>query len=968
MPSNRSASRRHSTESFSGTGEETPLYRFGYDHCMLNIRNCSSVDVVDEQSDGGVSWSSPDRHPRTITTAGSDESCDSLTSDDAEENLQTPSNPMRDVPDPDHFLFRAHFLIMPTLLESLDFHPQNWSNSPFGSERQQRRIPREIGSMSPVQREMLLYRRSHLFLSPYRWIMLSSVLLSLVLIILMAALSSRRFYDFSPRLYYSLNTPKRQNDFQYFPSHSSSMPNIFAFQWTNADSHEDTNKDYSRRVAKVPATSASLVVVPASSSSSPLFIDWKQQEQSEQSQSDESDGEEHEDNDGRLHDTSTQTEGPGDREQENDNEEHALRTDKQNKKSSDQLISSMSPPPHGSTPRQGSQLANPQFYGWTPNVYPNPITHPSRCGIAYLHNPYGHDNGSNDTISREIGDNGFPTGPSITEIKQDDADGPLRLCDPDWVLGGFHLEQVARALYNFSFYFGPGRHPASDDDVLSNVTSSEGEHQESEESSNGKLDGDEHPADDSWDVEILNPQQKGHGNGRSWRHLRSGGLSKTRQPGRQLQEEASDIDGVEATNRSKEDAQNRRSQFLWRGQLWWKALQFRRERRFSIPDIQLAVATVRKMNIPAVLRSGLYYAYEDQDDMVNDAAQIFARRVHEEWWDEEGSNNAYKSKPSDRSLGRSTSGDYGVLIFLSVQDRVCFIATGIGISSILPWWRLDHIVGSMKSDLQVHSYGDALVMAISDLSAMLESGPPTVSDRVHDFVARFGVVISFAVFTFVFGAWGEYRDRRKRWQFAEKRSMLTYPEREKARKLQQGYKTKACPICLEEFETGEQFSSADVGFDPLVDENTFLVGVEGGKRRPVKRVDSLGIPLEGADGKNIKMLRCGHIFCETCWAKWVRSGIGNPANCAVCRQDVGKPPRKSRARRIDDARGLDMGAAAVPGGQPGTSGTSNEESTNDSSQECDESTALNRGLLTSSLSTYGTTVSSSTTEATTAVS
>ena len=96
--------------------------------------------------------------------------------------------------------------------------------------------------------------------------------------------------------------------------------------------------------------------------------------------------------------------------------------------------------------------------------------------------------------------------------------------------------------------------------------------------------------------------------------------------------------------------------------------------------------------------------------------------------------------------------EYGILLFLSVQDRVCFISTGSGISSILPWWRLDHIVASMKPDLRHRDYGNALLRALDDLSHMLWTGPPTLSDRFHDFVARFGVVVAFAFFTFVFGA------------------------------------------------------------------------------------------------------------------------------------------------------------------------------------------------------------------------
>eukprot|EP00934_Nitzschia_sp_Nitz4_P003566 Nitzschia sp. Nitz4//scaffold63_size106090//90208//91593//NITZ4_004411-RA/size106090-processed-gene-0.134-mRNA-1//1//CDS//3329556038//3556//frame0 len=267
----------------------------------------------------------------------------------------------------------------------------------------------------------------------------------------------------------------------------------------------------------------------------------------------------------------------------------------------------------------------------------------------------------------------------------------------------------------------------------------------------------------------------------------------------------------------------------------------------SLPPIQVGIATVRKMNVPAVLRQGSYYTYEDQDDMVNDAAQIFARTLLNHWWN-----------PDDPSH------DYSILIFLSVQDRVCFISTGAAVSTILPWWRLEHVVSAMKPELRRQSYGPAIMTALQQIHVMLMAGPPTLTDRLHDFLARFGVVIAFAVFTFVFGAWGEYRDRRKRWQYAENKSKLNEVDFEKARLLQKDFGTQACPICLENFS---------------------------------KETDSMGLPLHGGDGKKVKMLRCGHIFCEACWKGWVHSGQGNPCICPVCRQDIGKSRMKRRTRR-----------------------------------------------------------------------
>jgi hypothetical protein len=329
------------------------------------------------------------------------------------------------------------------------------------------------------------------------------------------------------------------------------------------------------------------------------------------------------------------------------------------------------------------------------------------------------------------------------------------------------------------------------------------------------------------------------------------------------------------------------------------------------------------MNLPAVLREGSYYVYEDEDDMVNDAAQIFARTLHDAWWVGNGDDCYQRNNDPNLCGPNRPNGDYGILIFLSIQDRVCFISTGSAVASILPWWRLEHIVAAMKPDLRHRDYGNALLRAIQYLSSMLEAGPPTMSDRFHDFISRFGVVIAFAMFTFFFGAWGEYRDRRKRWQYAESRSRLSGVEKEKARLLQRKYKSRSCPICLEPFEGCDMSQGTDDHAESNDDrggdlESTPLVGDRGGDlestplvdkdivekdsssvsedKKPssegMRRVDSYGIPLVGCDGRKIKMLRCGHIFCESCWKTFAHSGCGNPCICPVCRQDVGKPPRK----------------------------------------------------------------------------
>lgn len=170
---------------------------------------------------------------------------------------------------------------------------------------------------------------------------------------------------------------------------------------------------------------------------------------------------------------------------------------------------------------------------------------------------------------------------------------------------------------------------------------------------------------------------------------------------------------------------------------------------------------------------------------MNDAAQYFARYIHDTW------SRRLSEEFRANNPGVAYTPTNIVLIFISTQDRICYISSGTRIAAILPWWRLEHVVQDMKQDLRRGRTGDALGVAIDELTALLLEGPPTFGDRVNDFFQRFGVVMLFTIFTFVFATWGECRDRRKRFFFAERRSRMTAAEMERARSLQKEFRTKA---------------------------------------------------------------------------------------------------------------------------------------------------------------------------------
>jgi hypothetical protein len=95
--------------------------------------------------------------------------------------------------------------------------------------------------------------------------------------------------------------------------------------------------------------------------------------------------------------------------------------------------------------------SNPSSYGWVPDVYPDPWIDPVRCGIAYLLQP--HPEGLPAEEERRGGLVFEDANNNATEPATRTSDLPLRLCDPDWVLGGTYLEEIAQKMQDFSNRF-----------------------------------------------------------------------------------------------------------------------------------------------------------------------------------------------------------------------------------------------------------------------------------------------------------------------------------------------------------------------------------------------------------------------------------------------------------------------------------------------------------------------------------
>jgi uncharacterized membrane protein YgcG len=232
--------------------------------------------------------------------------------------------------------------------------------------------------------------------------------------------------------------------------------------------------------------------------------------------------------------------------------------------------------------------------------------------------------------------------------------------------------------------------------------------------------------------------------------------------------------------------------------------------------------------------------YGSYDNSQVFAAEDFARHVHDTWGVGEVCNQ-----------GRCNGGSTGVLFFLSDADRAMFISRGHALNTLLTDSRLDAVIQHMTRYLKRGEYAQALVEGIREVEKWIEKGEPDWNERGWDWFWKYsplmwvGLIVGIAY-------WAVHAEKRRRRDYAKVASQLSELDRAKAEALQGQFHATSCPICLEDFKKGEG--------DKIT---------------------------EGSDGKPVKLLRCGHVFDETCWNDWVNSGRGTVDKCPICQQDVG---------------------------------------------------------------------------------
>lgn len=236
---------------------------------------------------------------------------------------------------------------------------------------------------------------------------------------------------------------------------------------------------------------------------------------------------------------------------------------------------------------------------------------------------------------------------------------------------------------------------------------------------------------------------------------------------------------------------------------------------------------------------------DDNDLDVEELAGQFVMNLHNIW----GVGHEIKPSNTDSSTENHNSGGTGVLVFLSVRDRVVFISVGGALDHLLTSGRIDRIIkDDMRADLKQANFGLGLVKGIDAIVELLENNEePSLIEKMFE---NWDSIIIFLWTAFAFGI-GSFRERKRQREqrvYAKVAAQLSELDRARAGVLQGSYQqTTSCPICFEKFLS----------------------------------------TVHGSDGRPLQLLRCGHVFDKTCFEKWISLGYGDVTKCPVCRVDIG---------------------------------------------------------------------------------
>jgi uncharacterized membrane protein YgcG len=260
-------------------------------------------------------------------------------------------------------------------------------------------------------------------------------------------------------------------------------------------------------------------------------------------------------------------------------------------------------------------------------------------------------------------------------------------------------------------------------------------------------------------------------------------------------------------------------------------------------------------------------------------AEDVAKRLHNRLWDvrsnkeeEEEEGKGIETKKGTNKHGMTTlfdnENDANILIYLDIRDRVVFISVdnNPNLRRILTDKRIDRIIRyEMKPYFKNDDYGNGLIKGMEQIVDLLKNNGEEKDKQ--SMIVEQNLLDFFGWFNNVSGGGGGFlwiilvmlhcyyhlklkqRKRQQQRVYAQTASELSTQDITHAEELRKTYaKTTNCPICLEDFQSC----------------------------------------CIGSDSKPIKILRCGHVFDESCFLEWITCGRGGDiTKCPICRSDVG---------------------------------------------------------------------------------
>mmetsp|Transcript_7200 Transcript_7200/g.7885 ORF Transcript_7200/g.7885 Transcript_7200/m.7885 type:complete len:576 (+) Transcript_7200:81-1808(+) len=337
----------------------------------------------------------------------------------------------------------------------------------------------------------------------------------------------------------------------------------------------------------------------------------------------------------------------------------------------------------------------------------------------------------------------------------------------------------------------------------------------------------------------------------------------------------------------------------------------------AMKEVEIAVVIVNRMDVNGVT---------NKVSGTEKKAEIFARTLHDTWG------------VGDKETNK------GVVLFLSVYDRVIYFSTGTGIAQTLDSRVIESLISGMRQYLRRGDYGTAIIHTLIEMDLLITRKiKATYGGRVRENVSSnpsegggdspgetffaFGVLAVFIGFAFYINRSQNNRIRG----FERGRQQLDKLMKEVDQIKDHKYACTSCPICLEDFPTpfvpmttstfpqepvpttaivddqiADSIVSTSPSSTPLEEETTKEKKSDEGLNKPLVAEPVLSeeplstgatstipssdttSPTSNDPEKKAMALKCGHVFCRGCLEEYLSKPDGT--KCPICRADIDDDP------------------------------------------------------------------------------